>query len=377
MSVSSNKSVLWCVKRILYSLLIPGTNGTGVSEVNCPFGLQGTNYCLSCDPGFYLHDNTCLEIEQMLFYQFQSSNTLYKYGIKPTGEGLYLEQFQLPYVTSEPYIVFNSDLKVVEIIGDWNNMTPDHYHMSIDGEFKKIDPTLYVADYSFIVFTPNVGTISIAGGTRHNQAVYIITQKSDWDTISDNYLSDLPGNSKWGFGITTHQNSVFLVGGDDHGEMRRVRSINFDGVTNFNQAKARTWSVLGELETGVADVAVEFYNSKLLVINAFGNGVIEATEMNSIQVFDLLTGQTSSIRNVFESGPFSSGLIWPMIFSNDYELTVIGGSTQLGSSIEQHFRLEDLSVSRRVDVSESVFQALVASDGLGRSMSFTIIKLNV
>ena len=72
-----------------------GKNGTGVSEQNCPFGVQGTNYCLSCDSGYYLHNIECLEFSQLVFYQNMYTTTIYKYGIKPSGEGLYLDQFEL------------------------------------------------------------------------------------------------------------------------------------------------------------------------------------------------------------------------------------------------------------------------------------------
>ena len=77
--------------------------------------------------------------------------------------------------------------------------------MSVDGEFTRIDPTAFSADYSYIVFTPNVGTISVGGGTivMHNQAVYIITPRSDWGVVSNPYLSSIQGASKTGFAITT------------------------------------------------------------------------------------------------------------------------------------------------------------------------------
>ena len=112
-------------------------NGTGLSQVNCPFGLSGTNYCKFCDPEFYLVRNECFELEQVLFYKSNRLDSkIYKYGITYLGDGVFLNEFESPNGSQWPYLVYNTDLDVLEIIGDYNEQIEDHYHMLVrEAEF--------------------------------------------------------------------------------------------------------------------------------------------------------------------------------------------------------------------------------------------------
>ena len=181
-----------------------------------------------------------------------------------------------------------------------------------------------------------------------------------------------------------HQNTVFLVGGEpgvgSGNEMKMVQSVNFDGVTNLNEAKAKTWSILGELNTGVYNPVAQFHDGKLFVVTAWAtsnSAVHTPSEKSSIQIFDLVTGTTKSVRNAFASGNSAKGLIWPIIFTNDQELIIVSGYDQYVESIEQHLKLDDLSVLRTVGVSDSVFQGLIAANGESKRVKFAKIYLNV
>ena len=117
-----------------------GINGTGNSEVNCPFGISGTNYCLSCDRGYYLANYNCIEVEQLLFYREVEGTKIFKYGIKPTSEGFYIDEFETPYSADNPNLVYNSDYGMIEIIGDYKDTSNiEHWHMNEYGGFSKFN----------------------------------------------------------------------------------------------------------------------------------------------------------------------------------------------------------------------------------------------
>ena len=79
--------------------------------------------------------------------------------------------------------------------------------MQVDGQFNQYTSSLYEGDkYSTIVFSPNVGTLCI-GGDKKKQSVYIITQKSNWATVtnSNKFLSDIKGPEDNGFSVATER----------------------------------------------------------------------------------------------------------------------------------------------------------------------------
>ena len=71
------------------------------------------------------------------------------------------------------------------------------------------------------------------------------------------------------------------------------------------------------------------------------------------------------------------GLTMPITILNNGEVSLIGGYSQYGHSIEQHLKLDDLSVLRTVGVSDSVFQGLIAANGESKRVKFAKIYLNV
>ena len=84
-------------------------------------------------------------------------------------------------------------------------------------------------------------------------------------TNSNKYLSSIKeevaaeGSNLYDFGIATNENSVFLVATDSDG--KQVQSINFDGVSDLADAKAKEWTILGYLEYNVLQKVVQFYSA--------------------------------------------------------------------------------------------------------------------
>ena len=355
------------------------TNGTGYREQNCPFGAQGTNYCLSCDHGYYLTNNNCIEIEQLLFYREVEGTKIFKYGIKPTSEGFYIDEFDTPYSTNNPSLVYNSDYGKIEIIGDFmDTSNTEHWNMHEYGRFSKFTSGRYgkntpVHQRSTFVFVPAVGTLQIGGD--NTQYVYIITQKTDWPLISDavgeNALGTIQGSSYFGF--TSNENTIFLVGDVNYNGL--VQSIDFDGVKNLNEAKSRTWNTLGYLDKPVLNGGIVYYDSKLIVLGGPTDlqNPDPVAERSRIQVFDMSSRIPSSqtIGGVIERGSLYYLLNFPMTYESNGILRILGGDSQYDHSIEQYFSLENIGESTKISSSDTSFKGLMTSDGYGEIMRFT------
>ena len=358
------------------------TNGTGYREQNCPFGAQGTNYCLSCDHGYYLTNNNCIEIEQLLFYREVEGTKIFKYGIKPTSEGFYIDEFETPYSANNPNLVYNSDYGMIEIIGDYKDTSNiEHWHMNEYGGFSKFNSGRFgkntrVYERSTFVFVPAVGTLQIGGVTT--SYVYIITQKTDWPLIPDaqgeNALGTIQGSSRFGF--TSNENTIFLVGDYDLNNEKLVQSIDFDGVKNLNEAKSRTWNTLGSLDKPVINGGIVYYDSKLIVLGGPTDrgGVIDphgSPERSRIQIFDLDTNISQMIGGVIERGKLDYYYNFPMTYESNGILRILGGDSQYDHSIEQYFSLENIGESTKISSSDTSFKGLIASNGYGGLMRFT------
>ena len=172
---------------------------------------------------FFETTESSLAVTQRLMYTFYTGSStsgkgiIYDYVVDESDGPLFNGQYDIPFAARQPSLAYNKDLFVLEVVGDyWETTNSNHYQMDNNGQFNQYLSSLYEADkYSTIVYSPNVGTICIAG-TSKKQSVYIITQKSDWPTIltaSTKYLSDIQGSRSSDFGVTTHENIVFLVGG--------------------------------------------------------------------------------------------------------------------------------------------------------------------
>ena len=49
---------------------------------------------------------------------------------------------------------------------------------------------------------------------------------------------------------TVNKDTVYVVGG--YGFSKQILSIDFSGVTNYNEARARSWRVIGNLKSGLS-----------------------------------------------------------------------------------------------------------------------------
>ena len=287
---------------------IPVTTEEVTTDTTVPVTTEDSTTDDVCTPAEL---TTQAPISQRIFYtrdtgSKDSYGDIYHYVIDDVDGPQLKGKFKMPYAAQLPGMTFNYDFSVVEVVGDYiyfdYRHNSNHYHMQIDGQFNEYNCSLYEADaYSNIVFSPNVGTLCIAGMNK-KQSVYIITQKSDWSTVvnDDNkYLSNLQGSMDDNFGFTTNENSIYLAGG-----LRKtdVQFINFDGVADLTSAKEKKWTMLGNLKyiPGYDQTGLQFYNNKLFVIGAqmSGSDCDQLSDddcdaiKNSIQSFDLSTNTT-------------------------------------------------------------------------------------
>ena len=123
---------------------------------------------------------------QRLMYTVGQTNsyeygTVYDYVIDDVQGPVKIGAYQMPYTASQPSLVYNYALSVLEIIGDYFvTASIEHYFMDITGYFTRSSQTLFTADaYSTLVYSENVGTICI-GGLYGKQNVYIVHRDKRW-----------------------------------------------------------------------------------------------------------------------------------------------------------------------------------------------------
>jgi len=179
---------------------------------------------------------------QRLMYTVMMANsyeygTVYDYVIDDIQGPIKIGAYQMPYTASQPSLVYNYALSVLEIIGDYFvTASTEHYFMDITGAFTRSSQTLFTADaYSTMVYSENVGTICI-GGLYGKQNVYIVTQNPNWPEVyySQKYLTNIQGKEYKYFGVTSNEDTVYLIAGGSGST--QIQSINFEGVQNLEAA---------------------------------------------------------------------------------------------------------------------------------------------
>lgn len=272
----------------------------------------------------------------------------------------------MPYSANQPSLVYNYALSVLEIIGDYFvSVSFDHYFMNMAGSFTKYPQTLYTADaYSTLVFSENVGTICI-GGLYGRQNVYIVTQNPSWPTVSysQKFLTNIQGNEYKYFGVTSNENSVYLVAGGS--SSTQIQSINFDDVRNLNDAKSKTWETIGQLSESVTSPGVEYLNAQLIVFYA-------KDSPGYIQTFILESGQSKkSVTSVIDSG-LNQGLKFPGSYVNNDKLSLFGGYSVSENCVQQVTDISSLASVKWNCVSNSntTLEGLVYPYSTGTYISF-------
>lgn len=317
---------------------------------------------------------------QRLFYKQQGnpSSVIYDYAINNTdGIPVKVGEYNMPYEAVWPLLTYNYDLSVLEIVGElMQNDGPhnEHYQMTLNGEFNQYLDSLYVADkYSTIVYSDNVGTLCI-GGYHKKQNVYIITQKSNWPTVTEsNKNLDKIKKSPCYKSIvaTSHLNDIYIVVGSanacgniDEPGACAVQTINFDGVQSLEQAQSKSWTVLGHLDLNVGRVGLQFLQNQLVIIGSY-------SAPDDVQIFDLDSNTTAVYSYVINHGYNNSGIKDPVSYITDSNIYILGGKTVGQYCVEQTALIYDMDTQWHCIFDDNTgFEGVSNSTGFGSFMSF-------
>ena len=201
------------------------------------------------------------------------------------------EIYELPYACPQqnmnaPYVVYNSELGVIEVMGNaWftNYDCSQHYFFQTNKQFQSVSYPVSLwtpTSLSSIVHVEPIGTISIVGyNNQRKQYVKDVRVVTPSTTIGidsyDNYLQSFPGNASYRTAATVDKNVVYVVGGQisGGGQSHQIYSIDFNGVSTYDDAKQRNWKFLDNLSDGVMFGTVQFYDSQLFVAGIDSNDV--------------------------------------------------------------------------------------------------------
>jgi len=143
---------------------------------------------------------------QYLMYTVKDSQTIYTYTLDVDRDPVDNGQFKIPFSTSLPAVVFNSQFDSLEVMGDYHSSNENHVMMAIDGTFTNVTDSLFTGRSVFAVcHTKSVGTIQMVTGLDYTE-VKIITQNSNWEKVEslNNNLS--VGGQKSEFNLHLVQN---------------------------------------------------------------------------------------------------------------------------------------------------------------------------
>jgi len=309
-------------------------------------------------------------VQQKLYYSVATGDktnffSIYEYDVDE--EPKLIAKHDAPFQSSTPSLVFNYQLNVLEVVGDFFvTSNGHHYQMNNEGKFQQIYDTMYEADaFGSIVYTPNVGTIVI-GGQNKGQKTYIITPNVNWNVDeNDKWLSNIQGEASKNFGVTTNEDKIYLLGG--FGGPRSInyhyiQMIDYTGVSTLSEAKSKNWVNIGYLKSGMSMMTAQFVNNQIYVA-----GYCTVNGQN-VQKYDIATGQTSAYSWVINYGKSHGGLQWPASYvSNDESgWTVIGGFKNDDTCIIQGTSFEMISSwwgGSCMDSQDAVFDDLLRAQG--------------
>jgi len=118
--------------------------------------------------------------------------TIHHYSISESGTPNKIGSYSIPYESEFPRIAYNSQLGLLEVVGDYDpesensydsNSNRLHFRMNDTGTFSRVISSLWSpVQYGSLVYTKSSGTLCIGGYTT--KALYstqIVTANSDWE----------------------------------------------------------------------------------------------------------------------------------------------------------------------------------------------------
>lgn len=253
---------------------------------------------------------------------------MYHYEIHEFGNLSKIGKYLIPYTANFPRLVYNYQLSELEVVGDYFASSYDsttnsyHFSMSDTGVFNKISNSLWSpVQYGSLVYVGSVGTLCI-GGYANSKKIYsaqIVTQNSDWPTVSSNNhtLSSYDSTTGYGYlGVTTNEDVIFLVGGYDYSSTKNIQSLDLSDVSDLRDAQSRSWNTLGSLTYAISSATVQFVSDQLFVIG-YGSG-------KHLQVFDLQINQNTPYHDVY-STPGHYGVAYAGSWISNGNMTIFGG----------------------------------------------------
>lgn len=318
--------LILCIKTALsINLAIPPTT---------PFALSSTTTPSNLTIPFESNPPKKEQILVYTYYNWESIAPIHLYKITETGRTetvQKLNSIERPYAASLPHLVFNKNLKKLEIIGDYSDdSNSNHFQVSIV-EFDtfgqgsvptRFEDSLYRPDYSSTLVYSSIGTISI-GGTRLKGGVFIVTKHSNWPFFdkSENNLDKIEYKfSAHRIGAISIDDTVFIAGGIGmNGASDKIRKISFAGVSNLEEAKNKRWVEIGRLKTSVSRTSIQMFGSKLLVE---GHGDFE--NQPELQIYDF--GESGiSCESVKINSSSRWGLHKPVSYTTENRVILLGG----------------------------------------------------
>jgi hypothetical protein len=115
--------------------------------------------------------------------------------------------------------------------------------------------------------------------------------------------------------------------------------LDLSSVVSLSQAKSKTWSVIGELQSNSLRSSLQILDDQILIVGS--------EQGNSTQYFNLKDYSSGIYENtIYYCGvgtcSTSRGLIWPGIFSTDKSVSIFGGYKSSLDCIQQNNDLDNL-----------------------------------
>jgi len=295
---------------------------------------------------------------QKLAYTVYTTNMLYINSVGVNGIEDYSESYTMPYTcfqtsTSAPYVVYNSDRNVIEVMGNFHRdfNCSQHYFFK-NKQFQLFSGSLYTSTkLASIVNVPTVGTISIGGYNteqkKYVKDVRVVTPSTTLQPLTSrsyNYLKSFPGTAYFRMAATVDKNVVYVVGGKNYPDSstysNQIYSIDFNDINTYDDAKQRSWKFLDNLSDGVYGATVQLYDSQLFVAgNTYGNP--NDITAGNVYTYNLVTGQLGTYKTVYDSKN-TYGTYCPGSFIHNGNMTLFGGLYCPSTCVQQDGNLNQV-----------------------------------